>query len=125
MIDVTGRPDHAGVPRKNRTRLQDLACAQLAGSAVAYTFGIAPQDVVAPTRRSREAAFARQIAMYLMHVSFGLPLARVASAFDRDRSTAAHACHRIEDERDDQDFDDCLEQLEACLRTAPRPVIVN
>lgn len=125
MIESAARPHPAGTPMRHRTRLQDLACAQLAASAVAYSFGIAPQDVVAPTRRSREAAFARQIAMYLMHVSFGLPLARVASAFDRDRSTAAHACHRIEDERDNRDFDTCLEQLEACLRTAPRPAIVN
>ena len=99
---------------------EDRACAQLTASAVAFTFGLSTDDVVAPTRKSREAAFARQVAMYLMHVSFGLPLGRVALAFNRDRSTAAHACHRIEDERDDLAFDACLDQLEACLRTAPR-----
>lgn len=107
--------------RHDEARRQDRACAQLAASAVAYSFGVAPHDVVAPTRRSREAAFARQIAMYLMHISFGLPLARVAEAFNRDRSTAVHACHRVEDRRDNQDFDACLDQLEACLRSAPRP----
>lgn len=100
---------------------RDRACAQLAASAVAFSFGVTPQEVVAPTRASREAAFARQVAMYLAHIAFGLPLTRVALAFGRDRSTAAHACHRIEDERDDRAFDTCLDQLEACLRAAPWP----
>ncbi|WP_300529615.1 helix-turn-helix domain-containing protein [Maricaulis sp.] len=100
---------------------RDAACAQLAASAVAFSFGVTPQEVVAPTRASREAAFARQVAMYLAHIAFGLPLTRVAHAFGRDRSTAAYACHRVEDERDDRAFDTCLDQLEACLRAAPWP----
>ena len=54
------------------------------------------------------------------HVAFELPLSRVALAFGRDRSTAAHACHRIEDRRDDRAFDDYMDALEAALRTAPR-----
>lgn len=98
----------------------DVARARLAQSAAAYAFGVTPQEVEAPTRRSREAALARQAAMYLAHVAFELPLSRVAMAFGRDRSTAAHACHRIEDRRDDRDFDAWMEALEESLRSTPR-----
>ncbi|SDM06074.1 helix-turn-helix domain-containing protein [Maricaulis salignorans] len=99
----------------------DAARARLAQSAVAYAFGVTQDDLEAPTRRSREAAFARQAAMYLAHVAFELSLTRVAQAFGRDRSTAAHACHRIEDQRDDRGFDQYMDALEACLRAAPCP----
>ena len=103
------------------TACDDVARARLAQSAVAYAFSVPLDDMAAPTRRSREAAFARQVAMYLAHVAFELSLTRVAQAFGRDRSTAAHACHRIEDQRDDLRFDQHLDALEACLRAAPRP----
>ncbi|MGK0266269.1 MAG: chromosomal replication initiation ATPase DnaA [Maricaulis sp.] len=99
----------------------DVARARLAQSAVAYAFGVSQDELEAPTRRSREAAFARQAAMYLAHIAFELSLTRVAQAFGRDRSTAAHACHRIEDQRDDQGFDAYMDALEACLRAAPQP----
>lgn len=104
------------------TRLQqDLARARLAQSAVAYAFDVPQQELEQPTRRSRKAAFARQAAMYLAHVAFELSLSRVALAFGRDRTTAAHACHRIEDQRDDADFDQHMDALETCLRLAPCP----
>lgn len=98
----------------------DVARARLAQSAAAYAFGVTQQDVEAPTRRSREAALARQAAMYLAHVAFELSLSRVAQAFGRDRSTAAHACHRIEDRRDDHEFDAWMDALEDSLRSTPR-----
>lgn len=101
----------------------DVARARLAQSAAAYAFGVTQQDVEAPTRRSREAALARQAAMYLAHVAFELPLSRVAQAFGRDRSTAAHACHRIEDRRDDREFDAWMDALEESLRATPRIVL--
>lgn len=99
----------------------DRARARLAQSAVAYTFDVAPEDIAAPTRRSRRAAFARQAAMYLAHVAFELSLSRVAAAFGRDRTTASHACHKIEDERDDLAFDACMDALEHSLRAMPSP----
>lgn len=98
----------------------DLARARLAQGAVAYAFGVPPADIEAPTRRSRQASLARQVAMYLTHVAFELSLSRVAQAFGRDRSTAAHACHCIEDRRDDAAFDEYLDALEESLRSTPR-----
>ena len=104
----------------SRARL-DRARARLAQQAVAYAFDVPVEEIAAPTRRSAKVALARQVAMYLAHVAFELSLARVGDAFGRDRTTAAYACHRIEDRRDEPGFDGFLDALEACLRAAPPP----
>ena len=70
------------------------------------------EDLGRQDRRTRAAAFARQIAMYLAHVGFGLSMADVGRAFGRDRTTVVHACHLIEDRRDERRFDDLLDHLE-------------
>ncbi len=101
---------------------EDSAKARLAQHAVSFVFNLPVEEIAAPTRRSKRAAFARQAAMYLMHVAFGLSLARVAQAFGRDRTTVAHACHLIEDRREDPDLDARLDDLETFLRAAPAPL---
>ena len=53
--------------------------------------------------------------MYLMHVVFQIRLAGVARAFRRDPSTASHACHSIEEARDDPALDEKLTALEDFL----------
>ena len=86
--------------------------------AVACKGGPGP---TAERRPARAAAFDRQIAMYLAHVGFGLSMAEVGKAFGRDRTTVVHACHLIEDRRDDCRFDvmlDHLEQAAIALRAA-------
>lgn len=104
-----------------QTALEDRARAQLAAAVAAFALGVRSEDILGPTRGAAEAAFARQVAMYLAHVAFEMSLARVAAAFGRDRSTVAHACHAIEDRRDAVAFDGWLEDLEGMLREAPKP----
>jgi chromosomal replication initiation ATPase DnaA len=101
---------------------EDAAKARLAQHAVAFVFNLPVDDIAAPTRRSKRAAFARQVAMYLVHTAFGVPVARTAQAFGRDRTTVAHACQLIEDRREDPALDDRLDALESFLRAAPDPV---
>jgi chromosomal replication initiation ATPase DnaA len=98
----------------------DCAWARFACDAAAFALGIKAHFLV-PVRGTAQHAFARQVAMYLTHVAFGMSLRRVAVAFGRDRSTVAYACHLIEDRRDDPKVDDMLDQLEAALRAAPAP----
>jgi hypothetical protein len=102
-----------------------VACG-IAEAVVATALGQFPQDrsgsclQTAPVP-ARAAAFARQIAMYLAHVGFGLSMAEVGKAFGRDRTTVVHACHVIEDRRDETRFDELLDHLEQAaiaLRTA-------
>ena len=87
---------------------------------IARAWNVPVAELRAPTRRHAPVAQARQVAMYLTHVAFELSLSRVAQAFGRDRSTAAHACHCIEDRRDDAAFDEYLDALEESLRSTPR-----
>ncbi|MEJ0023711.1 MAG: helix-turn-helix domain-containing protein [Alphaproteobacteria bacterium] len=68
------------------------------------------------------AATARQAAMYLTDVAFEMSLARVAIAFGRDRSTVAHACHVMEERRDDAEMDAWLDAMESALKGAPPPL---
>ncbi len=86
--------------------------AHLAAGLAGYALAITPARIFAAGRGALEVARARQVAMYLAHVGFGMSLARVADAFERDRSTVAHACHLVEDRRDDPAFDAWLETLE-------------
>jgi chromosomal replication initiation ATPase DnaA len=81
-------------------------------TAVAACFAVSLDDLHAPTRRSPAAAFARQCAMYLAHVLFGLSHSAVAAQFGRDRTTAAHAVRLVEERRDDPAVDALLRKLE-------------
>ncbi|MEM7303327.1 MAG: helix-turn-helix domain-containing protein [Pseudomonadota bacterium] len=75
----------------------------------------------APTRQGADVAFARQVAMYLAHTKFRLPLTDVGVYFGRDRTTVAHACHLIEDRRDNSEFDAQLSAIEELIDHAMRP----
>ncbi len=87
---------------------------------VAPEFGVRPADVESVARGSQQAAFARQVAMYLAHVGFGLGFATVGACFRRDRTTVAHACRIVEDRRDDIWFDCRMAALELACRAADR-----
>ncbi len=84
--------------------------------AVSMVYAIDRGVLDHPTRGRSRAAFARQVAMYLAHVSFGLTLTTVGHAFGRDRTTVAHACALVEDARDNPEIDRTLELLEAIVK---------
>jgi hypothetical protein len=88
--------------------------------ATAAAFAIPVGELHAATRRSSYVAFARQSAMYLSHVAFGVSLREVGRAFGRDRTTAAHACRVIEDRRDDPAVEAVLASLEDACRMLRR-----
>jgi len=85
---------------------------------VALTFNVSPAELAAPTRCKAPIAFARQVAMYLCNVAMGLSFSQIAETFRRDRTTVSHACHLIEDCRDEPEFDARLDALELVLKTS-------
>jgi chromosomal replication initiation ATPase DnaA len=95
--------------------LRQSACARLAEVAVAATAHLPAEILRTPGRGHPRAALARQTAMYLAHVAFGLTLSRVGICFGRDRTTVRHACARIEDRRDDPTQELALSAIEAGL----------
>lgn len=88
-------------------------------AAAAAAFDVAIADLRSRTRGRARTAFARQTAMYAAHVVFGLSYAETGRLFGRDRTTAAHACRRVEERRDDHDIDLAVIAVEAaCIRFA-------
>ncbi len=81
----------------------------------AHLFQIPVEELQSPTRRRPTAALARQVAMYVCHVSLGFSFSDVGELFDRDRTTASHACRVIEDRRDDRDFDELIGRIEIAI----------
>lgn len=84
-------------------------------ATVAQVYMVAPQALRGPSRGLAHVALARQVAMYLAHVVFGLRLSEVGRGFGRDRTTVAHACLVVEDRRDNPTFDRTLELLVGIL----------
>ena len=97
-------------------RASSSCASDVINAAVAAAFVIPIIELRAPTRRPAPIALARQSAMYLAHVACGLTFTEVGRAFGRDRTTAAHACRRIEDRRREARLDAALADLEHVLR---------
>lgn len=105
------------------TEARDRAWGRLASDLAAFATGAAPEQVRTRTRGGTEAGFARQLAMYLCHVGFGMTLGRIGRVFHRNPSTVAHACHAMEDRREEAGFDAWCTALEETVRAAPPPVL--
>lgn len=97
-----GRPSAAEAARIRR----------IIEGAIGDIFGVPKADLSKPSRGKAPVALARQVAMYVAHVTCGLSLTDVGLIFARDRTTVAHACAVIEDKRDDPIFDRALELME-------------
>ena len=109
-------------PRRFKTTDQHLPASlarPLLEQAVSRAFMVDSAELWSVTRGCPRAAFARQVAMYLAHIAWGLTLTQVGQVFTRDRTTVAHACSLIEDLRDDRVLDRSLELLEGALRASP------
>jgi chromosomal replication initiation ATPase DnaA len=100
----------------SETKLPKRSHAALCGAAAAASLAIAPDEMAASRRGTQRVARARQIAIYLAHVGFGLNYTHLGQAFGRDRTTIRHSCFRIEDARDHVSFDRALDLLEGALR---------
>lgn len=111
-IDGCGRHGCEGFP--GRRDEFDRAC-RFVEVLVSVGLGIDIAELRAAGRGRAPAAFARQTAMYLAHVHFGLNLSEVGKRFGRDRTTVAHACARVEDSRDDPKVEQILKRMELLL----------
>lgn len=99
-------------------RSQNTQKAQLVRAFVSRHFSVSASELTSADRGTSLACHARQVAMYLTHVVFGLTLTAVGHEFARDRSTVSHACRKVEWDRDDRVFDQTLSRLEWQLRVA-------
>ena len=82
---------------------------------VSQIYHVPPLQILSAHRSGAKVARARQIAMYLCSVGCQLSQREIAGYFGRTRKTVRHACHRVEDWRDDPEVDERLESLERSL----------
>jgi chromosomal replication initiation ATPase DnaA len=122
-------PQMADMPKRRRNRRTTAALAvqdrdimgprelrDLLDQIVAGGFDIDEPDLRRASRGQARIALARQVAMYPAHVACSLTKTEVGRLFERDRTTAHHACLVIEQRRDDHDFDDAIDHLERIIR---------
>ncbi|MCX5497613.1 hypothetical protein OSH11_23145 [Kaistia dalseonensis] len=72
-------------------------------------------ELLASGRGSARGAYARQIAIYLACTRFGLSFTEAGQLFGRDRTTAAHACRRVEERRDERSTDQMIDRLDRAV----------
>lgn len=84
----------------------------------AIMFDVSGRELRQSGRASTAVCRVRQIAMYVAHVALGYSMRQVGDGFGRDRTTVLHACHQIEDMRDDLEFDAMVLALERVVRAA-------
>ena len=89
---------------------------------VAQISGVPVDRIVHPDRLNVESAAARHLAMYLLHTVKGRQYEQVGRIFGRSRAAVTHACARVEDRRDDPQFDTAVAGLEARLAGGTRRV---
>jgi hypothetical protein len=54
----------------------------------------------------------RQVVIYVLNVSFGIPMRQLAKMFNLNRSTIAYTCQTIEDRRDNPSYDRFVSAVE-------------
>ena len=94
----------------NRKDFAIAVCEQMLDIA-AELFNVSGRDLRSPFRSSTAVSRVRQ-AMYVCHVVLQLNMTEIGKGFGRDRTTVVHACHLIEDMRDDPDFDQLVAYVE-------------
>jgi chromosomal replication initiation ATPase DnaA len=84
----------------------------------AAMFNVSGRDLRHAGRSSLAVSRVRQVAMYVTHVVLELSMREVGKGFGRDRTTVLHACHQIEDLRDDGEFDAMVATFERVAKVA-------
>lgn len=97
-----------------------LASCECVIDLAAAFFNVPSKELRRPGRCADDVSRVRQIAMYVAHVVLGLSMGEVGRGFGRDRTTVMHACHTIEDLRDDEDADAIVVRMERVVAAAFR-----
>jgi chromosomal replication initiation ATPase DnaA len=98
-------PGAALVPISGRREERIIELCEGMMDITAALFNVSSKELRSSGRGSLGVSRVRHIAMYVAHVALRLPMRDVGRGFGRDRTTVVHACHLVEDLRDDEDFD--------------------
>lgn len=110
---------NSSVKSQLTSRERQLRAWKLCGALMALLsvfFQVSLHDLRSPQRGNCHVARIRQFGMYIAHTMFGLSMSEVAYAFCRERTTVKHACHLIEDMRENEKFDRSVSSFEYLIR---------
>lgn len=116
-----GRTISLGYSGRALSRRRQASSTELCDALIdllAASFAVSGVELRAPLRGRRAVARVRQVGMYVAHTSFGMAMSEVAAGFGRDRTTVMHACHLVEDMRDDEEFDAIISSFERIVHSA-------
>ena len=118
-LPAAGQRSHVEKPNPTELKLRrSIAyCDGLIDILSAY-FDVSGRAIRSPKRQALAIARIRQIGMYIANVVLGINMTTVGQGFGRNKSTVIHACHLIEDMRDDEEFDQIVSRLEAIVHAA-------
>jgi hypothetical protein len=85
---------------------------RIVSQITAETISLLADRVMVRNERRRPSCHVRQISMYVCHVALRMSFVDIGAAFGRDRTTVGHACHVVEDRRDDAAFDEFVSAVE-------------
>ena len=108
---------HASSKRRDEVAQEMCECLI---DIVAALFSVSSKELRKPGRTADSISRVRQIAMYVAHVVLRLTQGEVGRGLGRDRTTVIHACHIVEDLRDDAEFDRAVSMVERIAHAAFR-----
>ncbi|WEK52540.1 MAG: helix-turn-helix domain-containing protein [Candidatus Kaistia colombiensis] len=107
--------------RESRLRhARDDGTKRMLVSLVGSALAVDADRLCGAGRGTAQEAHARQVAVYIAHIALGLSYTEAGRLFGRDRTTAAHACRRVEEQRESERIDQFVDRLEraACHATS-------
>lgn len=119
---MNATPDRAIRGQETRRRRERIdGTRRMLVSLVGSALDIDAAQLCGAGRGTARAAYARHVALYLAHTTLGFTYTEAGGLFGRDRTTAAHACRRIEDHREDPRVDRFVECLERAVSRSAKP----
>lgn len=95
--------------------LQQMGYVRLTLGLVSAIYRADAAYILGPSRGQQALSTSRQVMHYLVHICFGVNYTELATMTNRDRTSIAHACQRVEDMRDDPKIDKALFFAEMAL----------
>lgn len=117
-VEVAPQAQDEGALRGFNRKEEIMAACDAVIDLAGALFEVSGRDLRQPGRTALATARVRQIAMYVTHVTLGIAMGEIGRCFGRDRTTVVHACHLIEDMRDDEEFDRIVSTFERVVRAA-------
>ncbi|MBE8220271.1 MAG: hypothetical protein HAW65_03070 [Alphaproteobacteria bacterium] len=95
--------------------VQHISVVRLTLGLVSNIYNAEAAYILGASRGRKKLSTSRHVLHYLAHICFGVNYTALAAYTNRDRTSIAHACERVEDMRDNPQMDKALYFAEYAL----------